>query len=385
MKSQKRIIIIGSAIPENKTRPLQLTAESKDGKAYIRIIGRIANWNANNSNDFQKKIDELLKTHTEADVYINTMGGDVFEAIEMNNVLKGFEKVIITVGALAASSGTFFTSSYYTKVYPTTQLMIHKPSVGGGGNEDELANKLKLAQNATKKLVDIYSKKTGKTKKQIETLLNSGDYWMSAEEALKEGFVDEIIKEEGQVSAEDVTILEACGAPILPKATIQKTNQKQEQIMNREELIAFLGLEANATDAEIKAAQKAMKVDALKQRQADADAADVEANADAKKVETLVNKGVADKKFTADEAPTYTELATANYEATEKAINAMPSKPKLSADLNGGKGGDNTIEASRKDWTLDDYLEKDPEAYEKMKSEKPEQAEALEAAYFGDK
>lgn len=403
---QKRIAVIGSAsvglvstaillasaysvvavAPGTEPRPLQLTAESKNGKAHIRIVGRIANWNENNSNQFQRRIDELLKTHTEADVYINSMGGDVFEAIEMNNVLKGFEKVTVTVGALAASSGTYFTSSYYTRVYNTTQIMIHKPSVGGGGNEDELANKLKLVKNATKKFVDLYVKKTGKTKEEIHALLNSGDYWMSAEEALAEGFIDEIIKEDGKVSAEDVSILEACGAPIVPKATAkpQKQKPKQKQIMNREELIAFLGLDAEATDAQITAAQNKMKVDAAKQRQAEQDAKTAETTAVTEKANTLVDAAIVAKKIKADQKQAFLDLATANFDSTKTILDAMVARPKLTDELNGDAGDTGASEASRDAWTLEDYLEKAPADYEKMLTENPKQAKALEAAYFGN-
>ena len=383
MKSQKRIIIIGSAKPDSKARPLQLTAESKDGKAYIRIIGRIANWNANNSSDFQKKVDELLKTHTEANVYINSNGGSVFEAVEINNQLNRFDKVNITVGASAASAATYFTACHYTSAYANSQIMIHKPMLGTFGNEDQITKELKLLRSVTKDYLAKYTKKTGKTTTEIEELWKGGDHWMSAEEAKTEGFIDAIIDEDGTISAEDVTTLEACGAPIVPKATTQKTNQKQIQIMNREEQIAFLGLEASATDAEITAAQKAMKIDALKQREATAAATDAQKTAAEKEVNTLVDAAIAVKKITADQKQTYVDLATANFAAAKTALEAMVTKPKLSADLTPADGND-ALEASRKEWTLEDYLDKDPQAYEKMKVENPKQADALEAGYFGD-
>ncbi|AOR29549.1 peptidase, S14 family [Formosa sp. Hel1_33_131] len=383
MKSQKRIIIIGSAKPDSKARPLQLTAESKDGKAYIRIIGRIANWNANNSSDFQKKVDELLKTHTEANVYINSNGGSVFEAVEINNQLNRFDKVNITVGASAASAATYFTACHYTSAYANSQIMIHKPMLGTFGNEDQITKELKLLRSVTKDYLAKYTKKTGKTTTEIEELWKGGDHWMSAEEAKTEGFIDAIIDEDGTISAEDVTTLEACGAPIVPKATTQKTNQKQIQIMNREEQIAFLGLEASATDAEITAAQKAMKIDALKQREATAAATDAQKTAAEKEVNTLVDAAIAVKKITADQKQTYVDLATANFDAAKTALEAMVTKPKLSADLTPADGND-ALEASRKEWTLEDYLDKDPQAYEKMKVENPKQADALEAGYFGD-
>ena len=398
--SQRGIIIVGtgvaglaaacltpiayaSAQPEGKSRPLEVTAESKDGKAYIRIIGRIADWNRNNSRDFQRQVDELLKAHTDCEVYLNSNGGSVLEATEINNQLKRFKNVTITIGASAASAATYFTSHHYTKAYGNSQLMIHKPMLGTFGNEDQISKDLKLLKNITKDYISAYSKKTGKTPAEIEALWQGGDHWMSAEEAKADGFIDEIINEDANISAEDVKILEACGAPILPAPTASpKPEPNTSKIMTKEEKIAFLGLEANATDAQIDAGMTALKVDALKQRAATKAAATAQANADAEKVNALVDQAIKDKKITADQKQTYVDLATASYDAAKTALDAMVSKPKLSADLTPDKG-DEDLDKARANWTLDDYMDKDPAAYEKMKIENPEKAEALEAAYFG--
>jgi ATP-dependent protease ClpP protease subunit/polyhydroxyalkanoate synthesis regulator phasin len=367
---------------EAGSRPIEVTAEIKGNVAQIRLTGRIANWNKNNSLDLQSKVDQLAQTATEAELYINTQGGDVFEAYEIDNILGVFEKVTVTVGALAASSGTIFTSKYYTKAYNTSQFMIHKPTVGGGGNEDELASKLKLAKNATKKLVELYATKTKKTEAQIRGLLSQGDYWMTADEALAEGFIDEIIDAPAKITSNDVSVLEACGAPVIPMVTSEnQTEPNTSKIMTKEEKIAFLGLEANATDAQIDAGMTALKVDALKQRAATKAAATAQANADAEKVNALVDQAIKDKKITADQKQTYVDLATASYDAAKTALDAMVSKPKLSADLTPDKG-DEDLDKVRANWTLDDYLDNDPQAFEKMLAENPEKAEALQAAYY---
>lgn len=365
-------------------RKLILTAESKDGKAYVRIIGRIVDWNANNSKDFQAKVDELIKTHSDCEVYINSQGGSVFEAAEINNQLKRFKTVTVTVGSLAASAATYFIACYPTTASLNSQIMIHKPSIYTGGNEDQIQADLKLLKNVTQDYLAKYSKKTGKTTAEIEELWKAGDYWMSATEAKSDGFIDFIDDEaEAVMTAEDVSILEACGAPIIPKVTSEnKPTQKpkNQNIMNREELIAFLGLSADATDEQIEAAKSALKVDALKQRSqeaADKQKNETEANA---KAEKLVDDAIVAKKLTADQKETWLGLAKADFNGTEKALNAMLSREKLSANLTPADGSN---DASRAKWTLEDYLEKDPEAYEKLKVEKPKEAEALEAAYFG--
>ena len=59
--------------------------------------------------------------------------------------------------------------------------------------------------------------------------------------------------------------------------------------------------------------------------------------------------------------------------------------PNLSAHINPDAP---TLEAGYGDtskWTLNDYLDKAPELYAKMKTEEPAKAKALEDAYFATK
>ena len=53
-------------------------------------------------------------------------------------------------------------------------------------------------------------------------------------------------------------------------------------------------------------------------------------------------------------------------------------KPTTGADSFGGTGAMN----AHKDWSLEDYLAKDSQAYEKLKVENPAKAEELERQYF---
>lgn len=378
-KALKRVSANAVTSPK-ANRPLEILAVSKEDKAYIRIVGRISNWNANNSQEFQMKVDELLKAHTEAEVYINSPGGSVLEATEINNQLKRFEKITVIVGASAASAATYFTANYYTKAYSNSQLMIHKPILGVHGNEDQIEKDLRLLKSVTKDYLNTYAKKTGKTTAQIEDLWQGGDHWMSAAEALSEGFIDEIIKEgDAEITAVDVKELEAYGAPIIPKKTLKIKKSKQIQIMSKAELIAFLGLEANATDDQIRAAKNKMKVDAEKYRQSvdDEKTRDLEAEKD--RAETLVDEAISDKKIDASQRENYLTLALENYETTEKVLETMKSKSKLSAVINGVQG---SVKPGRENWTLEDYLDKDPQAYETMKAEDPEAAKILENQYF---
>jgi ATP-dependent Clp protease protease subunit len=375
-------------------RGLLITAETKNGKAYVRIVGRISDWNVNNSRDFQNKVDELVKVHDDCEVYINSQGGSVFEANEINNQLKRFKNVTVTIGSIAASAATYFIACYPTTVSSNSQIMIHKPMMTTHGNETEIQNQLKLLKSITKDYLAKYAKKTGKTAKQIEALWSTGDYWMSGTEAKDEGFVDFLDDEiDAVVTVEDIAVLEACGAPIIPKVSAEilkpKHTIKTKNIMDKDELIAFLGLEANATDVQIAEAKSKMKIDALKKREIDAAA---KAKADAKEDEgsqdeyspeaiTLVEAGIKDKKFTAKEAEHYKAFATANLVGATAVINAMVKIPKLSSQLN-TKNQQEDGDAVTANWTYDDYLTKDPNALEALWANDPVKAKALEASYL---
>ena len=377
------MIIIAGAKGKRK---LILTAESKDSKAYVRIIGRISSYNDNNSKDFQIAVDRLLKLHSECEVYLNTEGGSVFDATEITNQLNRFKKVTITVGALCASAGTYPVAKFRTGAYPSSQFMIHKPMLGTYGNEDEIESDLKMLKSTTVDYKKAYAKKMGISESDVEKLWNRGDYWMTAEEALEKKLIDYIINEdEEEITSEMVKVLEACGAPNIPTPSKPKaTHQSKIQTvdMNKEELIAWLGLPADATDDQIEAAKKTMKVNALKYHDAEAAKKEKEDGDKKKTAKDLVAQALKDKKIQAKQVPHYEELAEANPEATKKLLDALAPIPKLSSETT-SKTDDDADEEGRKDWKLEDYLEKDPEAFEKLLSEDPKKAEKLQAAYYG--
>ncbi|MGB1307524.1 MAG: ATP-dependent Clp protease proteolytic subunit [Oceanihabitans sp.] len=373
------------AFKEGKTEVGCVEAAVKNHVAYFNIVGRIWSWTADKESLFRKQVEDTIsKGITKAVVEGSSEGGSVFATNDMKALLDKYDTVEIKVNALMASAFTYLTSHFHTTIKANTQGMIHMPIISAKGNVKDVESMLKLGKNVTEDYAKAYAKKTGKTVKQIKALWSSGDYWMNAQELLAEGFVDAIEGEVEAFSESDISSLAACGAPIIPEVT-SETKPKQKpntKIMDKEELIAFLGLDSNATDAQITAAKSKMKADALKQRsQEEADKNKSETEAEAK-AETLVDAAITAKKITADQKETFMDLATANYEAADKAFKSMPNREKLSANLTPSDGLD-ADEKLRANWTLEDYLTKDPEALEKMMADEPKKAAALEAPYFG--
>lgn len=368
LKSKANLNIYASA-----GREMVVEASLTGATANIRIVDRIDTYTESSSREVSAIVQELIKKGaTSASVYINSAGGNVFEANEIINELNKFSQLTIQVGALAASAATRILVAFKDSAtaYQTSQFMIHRPKGYMSGDVDTIESQLKLLRNITEDYKKAYMEAFGKTEDEIEALWGKGDYWMSAAEAKKMGLIANLIEAKAPIKAEDITLLEACGAPVIP----EKETESNLNTMNKERLKSLLGLAADATDAQIEAAVEAAKAsaDTVEAMQAQME------TARAGQVEALITDAILGKKITADQKDTWTKLATADFDGTKAALDALPGIQKPTVQP--GAQGDTSVKAG---WTLDDYLTKDPEAYEKLKVENPEAAAELEKAYFG--
>lgn len=348
--------------------PLQITAKNDGGRANIRIQGTIYSFDAD---AFRYSINELIKQGVkDASLYINTPGGSVFAANEMANEIQRFPGTISGYGgAIVASAGSYLATICHTfEMAENGQFMIHKPKALIDGNEDDVESRLKLLKNLTAQYRKQYAEKTGKTEEEIETLWSKGDVWFNAQEALDEGFITSI-SPKTPVTKETALMIAACGAPIKPE--ISKTETKME---NRDEIIAKLKLAKDATDAQIEAAIDNLTVQAEKAEQDENTIAQREAAA----ITALLDAAIVAKKITADQKEHFEALAKKDYDATKALIDSMPAAPKISGQLDpDGDGAD-----PRAKWTLQDYLDNDPQALDELAAKDPKRFEELNKAYY---
>lgn len=355
--------------------PLKIEASTAGSTGQIRIVDQISMFSESSSERVRAIVDDFIaKQIADTEVYINTRGGSVFEAREITNELNRLPKVTLKIGALAASAGTFPMTKFKSRGYSNSQFMIHRPRLTVSGDVEAIKGELKMLEAVTQEYKEAYAAKMGKTEEEIEAMFAKGDYWMTAKEAKAEGLLDEIISEEQKLTAQDKELLVACAAPVIPNIE----NQNQDHTMkNRNQIIAKLGLAADATDEQIEsavalAAKKAAEVDNLRTAQA----------ANAKKdAEALVDKAILDKKITADVKEKYVSLAEKDIDSTKAILEAMPVISKASSGLDHGAAADTT---GRENWTMEDYLEKAPSALNEMMANEPAKFEKLQASYFGE-
>lgn len=138
---------------------------------------------------------DVVGNGKEITLIINSQGGSVKDGlaiVDCMNSCKSDIKVIAT--AVAASMGAFILACgakgkrYAT---PNTEIMIHQPLGETRGQAIEIELAAKHISRTKERLYTILANKTGKTKDVIEKD-SDRDYWMTAQEALEYGLIDDI-------------------------------------------------------------------------------------------------------------------------------------------------------------------------------------------------
>ncbi|HEL1669175.1 TPA: ATP-dependent Clp protease proteolytic subunit [Streptococcus suis 2651] len=131
-------------------------------------------------------------------LYVNTPGGSVsagLAIVDTMNFIKADVQTIVM--GTAASMGTIIASSGAKGkrfMLPNAEYMIHQPmgGTGGGTQQTDMAIAAEHLLKTRNNLEKILADNSGKTVKQIHKDAER-DYWMSAEETLAYGFIDQIM------------------------------------------------------------------------------------------------------------------------------------------------------------------------------------------------
>lgn len=352
--------------------PFEISAKGGKDVAEIRITGAIHQYQ-NSATEFKRQVDELLKQGIKnVNLYINSPGGSVFEANEIVNEIKKFTgKIKGYGGALVASAGTYIALNCDDfEMSNNGQYMYHKPLTYTQGNEDKISSELKLLQNLTNQYRTAYATKTGMSEDEIESRWSKGDVWLSAKEALEQGFISSVSNDKQAITESDVAMITACGAPVIPERTESKN---QDNNMTREQIIAAFKLPADATDEQIQTTIAKSQEDAAKYQANKASAETKEKDI----ANTMVQAFIDSKQIAADTKEQWVKMAVNDYDGTKAILATLPKPSKLSEQVDAGAS-----EGTRANWTVADYLDKDPEALSALAISDPEKFEKINEEYY---
>ncbi len=130
-------------------------------------------------------------------LYINSPGGVVYDALAIYDTMQFIKSDVQTVGIGIQASAAAFLLSSGTKgkrfMLPNASVMIHQPSSGTRGKVTDMEIDLKESLRIKHRLNEIMAENTGQTIKKITEDMER-DYWMTSDEALKYGLIDKVVK-----------------------------------------------------------------------------------------------------------------------------------------------------------------------------------------------
>lgn len=217
-------------------------------------------------------------------IKVKSNGGDVFEAFAIHDAIKALPARVTVdiVGASASAATIIAAAGDRVRISENSRYLVHNAQTWSAGNKEALQKDVEMLESIDAQIVNTYIKRTGKSKEQLEALMLQ-EKWMTAQEALEWGFVDEIIKEK------------------------KVTNLIKDQMTEEEKM----EMEA------LKAENEALKAKLAEYEQAEAEKQE-------KEMEEEINAAIEAGKIKADAKKTWIALAKIDRSSVKAAIETLP-------------------------------------------------------------
>lgn len=129
-------------------------------------------------------------------LYINSPGGSVSDGMAIYDTMQYITPDVQTIGVgVQASMGAFLLSSGAKgkrSMLPNARAMIHQPHGGTQGVMTDMEISLREGLRLKELLATIIAKNTGQKIAKVKDDMER-DYWMTAQEAVKYGLIDNVV------------------------------------------------------------------------------------------------------------------------------------------------------------------------------------------------
>ncbi|MFH2075750.1 MAG: head maturation protease, ClpP-related [Pseudomonadota bacterium] len=182
---------------------------------------------------FQKELSAIKAP--QIDLHINSPGGSVFDGITIYNLLKQHPANVTTyIDGLAASIASVVALAGDKVIMADNGLfMIHKASGMVVGTSDDMRDFAEKLDKVNGSIATAYISKTGKDEPEISGMM-AAETWMTAQEALDFGFIDEISREMDMAAcAKFIPVMTKAGFKHIPKEINAKKEKPTAKDMER--------------------------------------------------------------------------------------------------------------------------------------------------------
>jgi ATP-dependent Clp protease protease subunit len=158
----------------------------------------------------------------EIQLYINSPGGLAYAGMAIYDVMQHVRPPVSTIcvgmGMSAAAMILCAGAPGKRMALPSSKIMIHQGSAGTQGAPSDMEIQLREVLSTTKRMAQIIAFHAGRPLEQVERDLER-DYFMTAQEALEYGIVDEVLAPRRGVSKELLELADDAASAIAAAAT----------------------------------------------------------------------------------------------------------------------------------------------------------------------
>ncbi len=299
---------------------------SGDGEVTILLYGDVGDGEKVDSGRVVAELMELQGRYRKIDVRINSNGGDVFSGIAIYNALRT-SKADITIyvdGVAASIAGVIALCGKPLYLSPYAKLMLHAVSGGAWGNAADLRRMAGVIEALQNDLAAMIASRCGMAAKAVAAQYFDGqNHWIDADGAVRMKLADGIYDLAEKAATPPATTEEIYN---FFNNRLQMRPQKKQTMALIDQLKMMPSFKDADGEQEVLARaqeleNKATKADALEK--ANKAYREKAAAAEAKEVEAILDKAVADGKITKEQLPTFKALMASDRTNTEALLAGM--------------------------------------------------------------
>lgn len=251
-------------------------------------------------------------------IHLSTYGGSTMDGAVMISAIRDAGRpTTVRVEGMAASMGAIvMLSASRVEIAQNALVMVHAPSIWGGGTQQELAQQSELLGKVTEALKSELRSR-GIADDRIDEWFDGTDHWFTAEEAVAAGLADEVIKPvvkakltkpQGGSSAVEMAVAVTCQLN-----GMKPTNQNINMLKS---IAKKLGLAEDATEQQV--------IDEIEGLQVLAQERDAVVQA---RIDAMLDDAVQSGQITAQTRKTYASIGkTMGAAILKETLDALPKR-----------------------------------------------------------